>query len=523
MVTSLTPPTRTALLDELDRTLYDVVIVGGGIAGAGIARDVSARGLSVALIEADDFASGTSSRSSKLIHGGLRYLANGQIGFVRQMARERLAVHEIARHLSEPCWMVVPAHSRTSAAFYKAAISFYETLGAVAGDERHVAWRGAQISDHEPSLRHDVYQALSYREYLTDDAGLVIGVLRAAVGYGAVAANRVSAVGLTRSGSRVDGVLARCDLTEREIAIRGRVVVNAAGPWVDDLSLMEHEVPRRRHHLSKGVHIVVQRERLPVSNPVLCSTDDHRWIFVIPRGEVVYVGTTDTAYNGSDRLWPEVDAADVRYLLAPLGRYFDSSPLDETDVVGAWAGVRSLAASRGRKPRTMSRKDEVTVGPGAMISIAGGKLTGFHHLAESVADVIGDQLGQSLAPGPGLDPIPGSDPSGPPCGDARLSQLYGTEAASVMARGPDPVVPGGSVLAGEIDWAIDIEGAITVEDVLYRRTRAATFLPGERERLAPPVTSHMAERMGWDAQRQADELDSVCSRFAYELAFKETT
>jgi glycerol-3-phosphate dehydrogenase len=520
---SLTPASREERLDELEAESFDVVVVGGGITGAGVARDAAARGLRVALVEADDFAAGTSSRSSKLIHGGLRYLATGEVDLVRKTARERTAVHAMAPHLAEPCWMVVPARNRASVTKFRAGIGTYEKLGGIADADRHSVWKGDEVTANEPHLRTDTYPwAVAYREYLTDDARLVLGVLRAAVSDGAVVANRLSVVGVSATGERIDGIVARCAETDREVSVRGDIVVNAAGPWVESIARMEQDPPASRLHLSKGVHVVVSRERFPVNHLVICNTADKRSIFTIPRGDIVYIGTTDTSYRGARPLWPEIEIADVDYLLAPMANYFDIEPLAPTDVMAAWAGVRPLIAQPGKDPKEMSRKDEVTVGPGGMISIAGGKLTGFRRMAEDVVAVISKQLGRSLPDGPGLAPIPGGEPveSGDDRQAVRLRRLYGSEAADVLALGATPLVEGVPVVTGEVDWAIDIEAATTLVDVVYRRTRVAWYLPEHRDVVSDAMAARMAEKLGWADERRAAEVRQVRARFADELAFQ---
>ncbi len=532
---TLTPPSRNGLLDRLEADRFDVIVIGGGITGAGVARDASARGLSVALLEADDYASGTSSRSSKLIHGGLRYLAMGEVGLVRRTALERKAVHAMAPHLAEPCWMVVPARGRASLATFRTGIGTYEKLGAVEDQDRHVTWGADELADEEPLLRTDPYRwAIAYREYLTDDARLVLGVIRAAVSTGAVAANLVKVTGLIRSNNRIDGVVATCGDSGRVVEVRGKVVVNAAGPWVEKLASMEVDPPRTRLHLSKGIHVVVPRDRLPVNNLVILGTPDKRSIFTIPHGDVVYVGTTDTSYHGDRPLWPEIDRDDVSYLLGPLTKYFDIQPIEADEVVAAWAGVRPLVAQEKKDPKEISRKDEVWIGPGGMVNIAGGKLTGFRHMAEEVVDSFRETLGTRLGDGPGTEPLPGAgtgrDLSAYAAGVAsatgvstsvaeRLVRLYGSESNDVVAMGSQSVVDGGRVLRGEIDWAIDVEGATRLEDVIYRRTRAAWFVPAERDDLTIAVGGLMATKLGWDDERRDLEVEAVRRRIADEMAF----
>ena len=533
---SLSHPSRSDHLGRLEAEPFDVLIIGGGITGAGIARDAAARGLRVALVEADDFAAGTSSRSSKLIHGGLRYLAMGEVGMVRETALERKAVHAMAPHLAEPCWMVVPARNRASVLKFRTGIGTYEKLGAVEDIDRHIVWDAAELADNEPLLRTDEYHyGVAYREYLTDDARLVIGVLRSAVKDDAVVANFLPVTDLLRQGERIEGAVCRCALTKAEVTIRASCVVNAAGPWVEQLASMEEDPPQTRLHLSKGVHAVVPLERLPVRNLVILGTSDKRSIFAIPRGDTVAIGTTDTSYTGNRPLWPEITAEDIQYLLDPLPRYFDVEPLSLTDVTAAWSGVRPLVAQANKEPKEMSRKDEIWTGSGGMINIAGGKLTGFRLMAENIMEEVAAHLGRKLPDGPGNAPIPGGHlgrdlsaaaakvASGTGIGPAmaeRLVRLYGSETAAVLSRGSDPVVAGGMVVTGEIDWAIAIEGAQRLEDIIFRRTRAAWYLPDERDRLVPAVAARMAQNLSWDEKRVETEVAAVQALLADELSFK---
>ena len=533
---SLTPNSRSALLAGLAGERFDLVVIGGGITGAGVARDAARRGLRVALVEKDDFAAGTSSRSSKLIHGGLRYLAMGEVGMVRETARERQAVHQMAPHLAEPCWMLVPARNRASLMKVRAGIGTYEKLGAVSDSDRHLSWDQGDLAEEEPSLRRDEYPwACAYREYMTDDARLVLAVLRDAVGAGAVVASRLPVVDVIREGDQVDGVVAACGVSGDQVEIRADAVVNAAGPWVEHLARFEQEAATDRLHPSKGIHIVVDAARLPVQNLVIMDTTDKRSVFVLPRGDVVAIGTTDTSYEGKRLLWPEIELTDVEYLLHPLKHYFELEPLGLDDVVAAWSGVRPLVAQQGKEATEISRKEEVWVGTGGMITIAGGKLTGFRTMAMTVLDFVAKRLGRPLAPGPGPDPIPGGDLSSKLDGYAtsvaaasgvkqavadRMVRLYGDETSQVLALGQESLVPGGRVVAGEVDWAVKVDGALTLEDLIYRRTRAAWYTPAERDDLLAPAASLMGDLLGWDEVRTAAEIDAVRTRYASELQFK---
>jgi len=532
---ALIPGSRDSCLDRLEADRFDVIVIGGGITGAGVARDASARGLSVAVLERDDFAAGTSSRSSKLIHGGLRYLAMGEVNLVRQTALERKAVHAMAPHLCEPCWMVVPAKGRAALTTFRTGIGTYEKLGAVDGRDRHNIWGLDEMATEEPLLRTDRYRwAIAYREYLTDDARLVLAVLRAAVATGTIVANMVGVDDLIWNGDRIDGVVATSADTGRRVEVRGDVVVNAAGPWVENLARLEVDPPRTRLHLSKGVHVVVPRDRLPVNNLVILNTPDKRSIFTIPRGDIVYIGTTDTSYIGDRPLWPEIELDDVEYLLEPLTRYFDVEPLQPSDVVAAWSGVRPLVAQVKKDPKEISRKDEVWVGPGGMVNVAGGKLTGFRHMGEQVVEQVGKSLGWSLPDGPAATPVPGSDTgrdldawaaglterTGVKKSIAqRLVRLYGSESDDVVAMGSEPIVEGAQMLTGEVEWAIDIEAAGRLEDVIFRRARVAWYLPGNRDAITIAVAAAMATKLGWDDARRTAEINSVTRHLADEMAF----
>ncbi len=519
MTPTLTPKSRTGLLDELENTHFDVVVIGGGIAGAAIAREAAARGLRVALCESGDYGVGTSSRSSKLIHGGLRYLAQGRFGFVRRTARERDMVREMAPHLARPCWMVMPAHNWVQTQGLRCALAVYERLGGISRGDIHRSWDSAELAMREPSLSLDRYdRAVAFREYLTDDVRLVLAVLRAAADSGAAVCSRAPVRELLHRQTRIKGVMVHCPVTGREVRVEGDVVVNAAGPWVDHLAKLEAEPPAAEVRVSKGVHLVVDRSRFPVEHPILCMASDRRWIFAIPRRDIVYIGTTDTVYDGERVVWPAIDRADVRYLLEALAGHFTTDPLGPDDVLAAWAGLRALPARGVRKSIRMSREAELRVGPGMLLSVSGGKLTGFAGLATGTVELVG-RLGEfDLVPGPGTTPLPGATLE-PNVDDERLHQLYGSDASQVVGMGAENLVEGAAVVTGEVDWAVNVEAATTVEDVIYRRTLAAWHLPRHRLQLAEAVADRMAHLLSWSDHQRDEQLGDVKRRFAAELAF----
>jgi len=537
---ALSTPDRARTLDALEREHFDCVVVGGGITGAGVAREAALRGLRVALLEARDFASGTSSRSSKLIHGGLRYLAMGDIALVRDTALERKRVFALAPHLAERRWMLVPARSYAGLLKFRAGLATYEKLGAVEEPDRHRNWDAADLAREEPALRRDRFPyACVYREYLTDDARLVLANLRDAVRRGAVALNHAPVSSITVEAGRAAGVVARCSSSGRSVRVRARCVVNAAGPWVEAVRRLEEPGAPPWLHLSKGVHVGVPALRLPLRQIAILGTADKRSIFAIPRGDVVYLGTTDTSHEHGADPEPPVLRDDVEYLLEPLPRYFDTEPLHLTDCVTAWAGLRPLLAEPGKAPAELSRRDEIGLSRSGVVTIAGGKLTGYRKMGVDVLVRVAEVLGRPLAPAQDEDtPLPGGNFDGDLDGlaeriahasgvdariAARLVRLYGTEAEAVIARGRDPLVPGAAVLEGEVAWAIDVEGAVDALDVVYRRTRAALYDPDARAALAEPVAQRMALRLGWSREHTAEQTRAVRERLTADLAFREET
>ncbi len=528
---------REASFGALEQERFDLVVIGGGITGAGVLQEAALRGLRVALLEAEDFAAGTSSRSSKLIHGGLRYLAYAEVRLVRETALERKVVFRLAPHLAERRWMVIPSCSRAGQIKFLSGVTLYEALGAVAAEDRHQNWGREEISSQEPLLDHTTWRyACAYREYLTDDARLVLANLRAAVGNGAIALNHAPVRGLITDGAdRVIGVEAQCALTGRKMRIHGRSVLNAAGPWVEAVQQLENPGAPSRLHLSKGVHVCLPAERLPLRNQVSMRTKDGRYLAAIRRGEVSYIGPTDTTYERGAALWPEISASDVDYLLEPVARYFRVAPLQAGDIVSAWAGLRPLIAQPGKKSNEISRRSEVAVGRSGLISVAGGKLTGYRPMAFRILKCVADVLGDKPRSRPADEgPLPGGDFAGSLEGlerqlvtsyavrgrtAERLSRLYGSEAPEVIALGRSELVPGGPVLTGEVDWAVRQEGAARLEDVLYRRTRAAVFDPHWRHALLAPMADRMTALLGWSPQRRQSEIDGTRQCLEAEMRF----
>jgi glycerol-3-phosphate dehydrogenase len=281
--------------------------------------------------------------------------------------------------------------------------------------------------------------------------------------------------------------------------------------------------------------VVLPAERLPVRNIVILGTADRRSIFVIRRGDAVFIGTTDTSYERGCETWPLIEREDVEYLLAPIPRDFGVEPVRPNEVVAAWSGLRPLIAEPGKKAHEISRRDEIWIGPKRVVSVAGGKLTGYRPMTRTAVEKAAEVCGLPLAAPPAREePLPGGDFDGDlrglsadlqretglaPATATRLVGLYGTEAGQVVGRGSEPLAPGAGVISGEVSWAMEVEGAARLEDVIYRRTRAALYEPCAREALVEPIADRMAERLGWGGARREQEIATVKERMARELDF----
>ena len=526
--------TRDRNLETLGRETFDLLVIGGGITGAGIARDAALRGLSVALLERRDFAIGTSSRSSKLIHGGVRYLAQGDVGLVMEAANERRVVRRLAPHLARPMHMLVPVYSRGGYAKLSVGLIAYDRLAKVSKDERYRMLDRDTTLALEPLLRTGrLYGAGLYFEYVTDDARLVIATLKSTAALGGVLVNYTEATAFLKDGDRITGATARDVLSGRELAVRARVVVNAAGPWVDDVRLLYGHGEQRRLHLTKGIHVVVPHRRLPVSRIVVMQTPDKRSVFVVPRGETVYLGTTDTDYNGSSEK-PLAGREDVSYLLGAANATFSIEPLTLDEVVGAWAGVRPLLHEDGKKPTEISRKDEIMVNAGGLISIAGGKLTTFRKMAERAVAMVETRLCDMHRPAPtrrgdsGADLLCGGGtgddlaaysagvrgrwPAAPADIVERLVTLYGSEAEVMLeAMSADPTLaercaPALAVTRGEVEYAIRNEMVLTLEDFLERRSRLMLYSLDNGLSAAEAIARALGRAFGWSDREVAESV-----------------
>lgn len=381
---------RTKHIDTLKSGDYDLLIIGGGITGAGIALDATLRGLKTALVERKDFAFGTSSRSTKLIHGGLRYLKQLEFGLVKEVGSERAVVHNLAPHLVIPEKMLLPLYEKKGLGYWLASIGLkiYDFLAAVKKEDQRRMLTRSQTLRYESLLKpDDVKGGAIYAEYRTDDARLTLEVLKMSALHDATVLNYIEVTDFICNDNQVKGVYVKDTLTGESFAVRARVVVSAAGPWVDELRTINKSCTGKRLHLTKGVHIVVPHYRFPVKQAIYFDVEDGRMIFAIPRGRITYIGTTDTNYNG-DKDTVIASASDAVYLIRGVNNTFTEVNLTIEDIESSWAGLRPLIHEEGKSESELSRKDEIFESPSGLISIAGGKLTGYRKMAERVVNLV---------------------------------------------------------------------------------------------------------------------------------------
>ncbi len=530
---------RARDLARMRDEVFDIVVVGGGVTGAGVALDAATRGLSVALVEQRDFAAGTSSRSSKLFHGGLRYLEQLELGLVTEALHERnLMVRHLCPHLACPVTFVYPlTHRVWERAYVGAGIALYDVLAAVGSStlprHRHLSKRAARRL--VPSLRDDVLTgAISYSDAQVDDARHTLAVVRTAHHHGAAVASSVQVTGLVREGDRVTGVRVRDVETGGELTIRSRQVVNATGVWTDEIQDMAGG-SALRVRASKGVHLVVPRDRIQADAGLICRTPTSV-LFVVPWGDFWLVGTTDTDWN-LDLAHPAASAADLDYLLGQANRWLRPA-LTHADIVGVYAGLRPLLHGESDSTSKLSREHAVsTVAPG-LLSVAGGKYTTYRVMAADAVDAAVEALGGS-APPSCTESVPLVGATGfeamrnrraelaraSGLTEARIERLlgrYGAELPVLLELlAADPrlreCLPGSDdYLAAEARFAVSHEGALHLDDVLTRRTRLSIETPDRGTSAAPVVAAIMAEVLGWDDATVAREVDSYRKRVQAE-------
>lgn len=385
---------RVKLYQELEQGPFDLLVIGGGITGAGIALDAAAKGMRVAVLEMQDFAAGTSSRSTKLIHGGLRYLKQFEVKLVAEVGKEREIVYENGPHVTTPVSMMLPFYK--GGTFGPLATNFgllvYDFLAGVKKTERRKMLNKKQALECEPLLKSKGLKGAGYYvEYKTDDARLTIEVLKKAVEKKAIAMNYTEVTEFIYRNRTVAGVRVEDRLDGGTYEVYARKIVNATGPWVDSLREKDRSKHGKSLLLTKGSHLVFDGRKFPLRQAVYFDMPDERMAFAIPREGKVYVGTTDTIYE-QDMVHPAVTREDKDYLLAAIEYIFPKVKIRPEDIESSWAGIRPLIREEGKNPSEISRKDEIFISASGLISIAGGKLTGYRKMGENIVALVANQL-----------------------------------------------------------------------------------------------------------------------------------
>lgn len=533
MLSSIKRPKTKQLMNDYN---FDLLVIGGGITGAGIALDAVTRGLSVALIDMQDFAAGTSSRSTKLVHGGLRYLKKLEVKIVAESGREREIVYNNARHVTEPEWMLLPIHKGGTFGRYSTSLGLYvyDFLAGVHKNERREMLSAQETLEKEPLLKtKGLIGGGHYVEYRTDDARLTIETMKRASEKGALCLNYIKADDFIYENKRVVGANVTDMLTGDQLTIHANTIVNASGPWVDDVRKHDEISNSKRLTLTKGIHIVVDQSNFPLQQAVYFDAPDGRMIFAIPRGQKAYIGTTDTVYEGNPQ-HPIATEEDIAYLLETVGHMFPKTNIRRRHVESTWAGIRPLIYEEGKELSEISRKDEVWEARSGLITIAGGKLTGYRKMAEKIVDrVMKKDRSKSFIPSAteklalsggnfscdrefelfvesksneailyGLTKEEGK----------RLASFYGRNVDAVLTfvhslnkKETDLPVS----MKAEILYAIHYEMALTPSDYFIRRKGSLYFAIQEVETYKEAVTNYMAQLLSYSELERNAFLDDL--------------
>lgn len=534
---------RSEILEAMQAEKQDVLIIGGGITGVGTAWDASRRGLKTALVEMNDFAWGTSSRSTKLVHGGLRYLKQGEVKLVMEVGRERALLHRNAPHIVIPAPMLLPVYKGGTYGYLASSVGLYvyDLLAGVKRKERRKMFNREKTMEIEPLFKTEGLKGSGYYyEYRTDDARLTMEIAKCANRNGAKLVNYAKAEQFLYDNGKVVGIKVTDQLTGESYDLYAKKIVNAAGPWVDKVREKDHAIVGKRMLLTKGVHLVVDYSKLPIRQAAYFDVPDGRMIFVIPRDGKTYIGTTDTFYKDAIEE-PRTTDADRDYLIDAVNAAFRNVKLKASDVESMWSGLRPLIHEDGKKPSEVSRKDEIFVAESGLITIAGGKLTGFRKMAEKVVDLVAKQLGAeegtSYPPcSTDQEVISGGETGGVSYEEYKERIIREGEglglaretAAYLYSRygSNTPVIYNEirewekeaaldveqKALIAEVHYCIEHEMAASAVDFIVRRTGLMFFNVKRAQGISESVLHIMADRLAWDeaeTERQRERLNKA--------------
>ncbi len=533
--------TRLANLQQFKHDVYDILIVGGGITGAGIARDASMRGYSVALIDKGDFAIGTSSKSSKLVHGGVRYLELFEFGLVFEASRERRTLWQIAPHLAQPLPFLFPVYrdARWPAWMINLGLWMYDGLSLFRNFKRHAMFSNQEIARRMPGIDvRNINGGAYYYDGQVDDARLTLETIRTAHRHGATIASYVQVDELLKKDGKVVGVKAHDTLRGEQVEIHARVVVNATGPWADTLLCLDDPHSSQRMRPTKGVHLFVPREKIGGDSAVAFPAhSDGRLMFVIPWGKFSIIGTTDTDYTGDyERVY--ADAADVDYVIAAAQHAFPGAPLQKSDVISTYAGLRPLVMQQGKSATKTSREHEIWKTSSGLVTIAGGKLTTYRSMAEELVNVVAKQLRAefNIAPKqpcmtarvPLVDVEAATiSPDGlPPEVIEHLNHAHGPEMERVVeiakreTRLAQPIIDGLPYIWAEVQYAVEQEMAMTATDILERRMHILNESRDMGMSVAPEVAARLGDFLDWDKAKIERALRGYQEQVELASAFR---
>lgn len=539
------PDTRDDRFAMLGTEPFDLLVIGGGITGAGAARDAALRGLKVALVDKGDWAQGTSSRSSKLVHGGLRYLETFQLGLVRESTAERAVQMRLAPHLVRPLEFMMPVYAdhKHGLWFLNLGLWLYDTLALFRVPKRHRMLKGKKALSRQPNLRAEGLKgAITYFDAATDDARLTLENVLDAASLGAVTVSHARVTGFARDASgRITGAEVADALEPRSVSVTAHLTLNTTGPWADDLLRLSDPDHAPILRPTKGAHLVIRAERLPLQAAMgLIHPRDGRPVFAIPWGAHVYVGTTDFDYQG-DYDHPFCAEDDREVLLEALAYYFPEAGITPADIVGTWCGLRPLVAPPEEMKASAVSREHVLLGDdrGGMLTMTGGKLTTYRLMAKELVDRAVKLLRRSKrltrqvsSCRTGSRPLPGAvglttgqtdlaaisarlEKEGLPLPLARhLAGTYGVRAPAVLggvheAADREPVCPSLPVIWAEVEHAVVAEQAARIEDVVARRTQLLLRAPEATLEAAPEIAARMGALLGWDDARRDTEMEAL--------------
>lgn len=534
--------TRKETLEKLTSESLDVLIIGGGITGAGLALQAGAQELKAGLLEMQDFAAGTSSRSTKLVHGGLRYLKQFEVEMVSDITKEREVIYQNAPHIVQPEKMLLPVYDEPGASFTdfsaNVALDLYDRLAEVDDDWAHTIISKEEVLADTPALKEEgLIKGGLYLDYINDDARLTLDILKKASELGTLLANYVKATGFIYEDDQIVGVQAEDVVTGETYDIHATVVVNATGPWSDELRNKQKGEDADRMYPTKGVHFVVDSDKLPVKHTVYTDTglEDDRMIFIIPRGDKTYFGTTDTPYEG-DFVEPDITEEDVDYLLKAVNNRFPGVNLGFSDIESGWAGLRPLILEEdATDASSISRTHDVFVSDAGLVSIAGGKLTDYRLMAQDTFEMILTELTEKtdksyekvetknipLSGGDVPDDLEFDEyvskniAKGVEIGlteeqAEKLLDWYGTNAETVFSLKEEAETINLPLdIALSLVYALEYEAAMTPVDFFLRRTDMLLFSTEKVENWMTPVIETMEKYIGWTADEKVKHVEEL--------------